>query len=468
MKFKKICQISTIMLGVSTPLIATTLAVASCGKSTTTTIPIININPISWNDFKADVKEATALEIINVTQPIDWANQTNHKYLLGGFVFDDIKHMGTVTISNIRPASSATFSIIFNTGQTYDVKNWKYNNDMENTFALNGAFLQTADIVNVIAIPNADPNKKFSTVFIATHNTGLYTYQSNDPNKTIKLYSGANGPGKNVQINKMFKIYKSLYLTTSDGVYILKNGVFKTDLHMYPGHNVYTILYVNALYIIIDTDKGILSSVNSGEDFEVDTYIGKTINQWYYSPLGFTYIATDTGLWYSYYGSEKGLVETNINAKVGKAVNCVIKINDTIYVGTAGAGLWSATDHKTFSQITDGLPSYLNIQKIIKINDKIYVATDHGLYVSTSGQIFNFVKVISNVDYITNIIKVNNTIYVMTNNKGLFISLDDGATFEAKRITNFSNWDNHINNVINIPASNTIYITTNKNGLWNN
>ncbi len=474
MKFSKIFKISAMTIGVTIPASATVLSATSCGHKAPKPILPINIDILYWSNFVYSAKHESAFKIVSIVKPTSWLTADAATLKIDSFKVN--KNLGTITttITNTAPHSTATFSIIFKDKITYNVKNWKYNNDVENKFSLNSSFAPNAAIQTIQTMFTiANPITGNNWLDIVTPDKGVWTSKVDDPTKTFKQLKIENNIPEGVTINKVVNLNDILYFLTSNGIYELKKDVFNTS-HILDKQNVtnMTFVYPHTTAVMIDNTK-LLVSYDLGKTFKLWTVAttvptGTEVSQILTIKNGNTYVATNKGLWVNRTGlSGFGPTLLNINIK------SMFETKDMVYFTTDNNILYQAPllgkKDLVFSKITKGFPNNMpTINNIVEINYNVYVCTEQGLYISTDNKVFVLNKQINEEYKIKNVTLINGEIYAITSNQGSLVSADNGKTFISLLFTDHIEHDNTITSFNYIADTGTMFIATTGNGLWNN
>ncbi len=463
MKLKKIINIMTISLGIAAPLIATTLATTSCGSESTSKISY-------WNNFKRNAQRATAFEIVGATKPDYWINYNIQSLSIGDFDIDETHQSITVTIANDTPGSTATFTITFHKKKSYNVDDWKYNNDVQNKFKNNLSFATNSGINQILVTHNSNTNVIHDIIYAAADDGGFWTNSPSSESKNFIKSAQANGIPWTVRVNCITEGINEIYFGTSAGAYTAVDGKFMANpvlKHL----NIKLITNIDDdRRVYASTNGGIFISYSSNEEptFDPDVPTTATVNQ--ITPIleNHSYIATNQGLFESGSSSPLSYQKVNISDMPNwTEINKVIDIDGNIFLAT-NQGLWCSQNQQNFVKITSEIPTKTNILNIVKINDVIYLSTNKGVYISNDDKVFTLDKAISNKLIVHNIQDVNGLIYLMSDNYGVFSSNDDGKTFNSELITLDVEKDNNITEFITVPDSDWIFVITKDNGLWNN
>ncbi len=371
----KLWKKSLISFGVIVPIVTNTIIVTSCGKAKPSTGP----KSQSWADFQTVAEKESATNIIKNSGMKEWQNDPSSNYSLGKFNPDNSKKIINISITNkLYSGSMASFQIQYNNVK-YDVKEWKYNNDLTYKWSKNSAMPLDCNVTTPIT-------KIDNTVYIGTNQHGLWS--STDKNAFVQ---NASIP-INALINQIIKIDNTIYV-----------GVSQTGL--------YSSTDAGKTFT---KNKTIPNSVDITEVIKIDKVI---------------YISIDQG---GLYSSSDGKTFTKTSASGNLDINQIIKINDTIYIGTNEHGLWGSNDAgKTIDKIFVPFADFA-ITTITKIGNIIYLGTHDGLYNSTdAGKTFTSNKTIAQgIAFINQIIKIDNTIYITTSEKGLYVTAaTDGKIF---------------------------------------
>ncbi len=141
----------------------------------------------------------------------------------------------------------------------------------------------------------------------------------------------------------------------------------------------------------------------------------------------------------------------------------IIKLGNNIYA-TTNNGLYISINNQPFTKWNKliKMSSKQWILNIFKVENIIYVTTTIGLYYSTDG--INFINntSIPQKTYINDIVKIDQSTYILTQNNGLWVA-NNGITFSQN--TNIPQHNCWINQITKI--NNKIYLATNK-GLYIN
>ncbi len=423
---KKLWKKSLISFGIILPITINTIAITSCGKKD---------NPPSKTTFADFTKAAEAESAVNIvaqTKPKGWDALPKDDLTKGNPKV--VAQTVVLSITSKSEEQTAVFTATYVTKTAYNVSTWICSQQptppQHSSFNDFKTAAEAESAVNIVAqtkpkgwdaLPKDDltketpkvvaqtvvlsitsKSKEQTAVFIATYvkdtiyNISAWTcsQQPTPPTWDVFLADAQKESAKNIVTGSGMKLWKDTPASKLIPAKFSVNDKQKT------------------ISIVITN-----SVSNSRASFTI-TYnkVAYNMNQWKYN----------NDLTYKWMRNASFPTKTQIKN--------ITKIDNTIYVGTDliadythGAGFYSSTDGKTFTQ-NKTLPADAYVTQTIKIDTIIYVATNKGLYSSTDGKTFSQNKLIPPDAHINIITKINTTIY-LASTKGFYSSTDSGKTF---------------------------------------
>jgi len=240
--------------------------------------------------------------------------------------------------------------------------------------------------------------------------------------------------------------------------------------------------------IYIGSDKSIFKTLNGGKDWHyLYTVKGEQqkVNFILFDPIdaNIVYFATSNGLFKS-----SGSIETiekifRGNSETQKVIRCVIKIADTLYIGTQNGIFRSLDSGLTWTRLPgipqDSAVSYINSHPALP--NLIYAASDSGVYKSSDkGETWERIfitqkkeetagdeeesseeKEASQIIPLSLLVNRHNPrIVYLGTTRGLFISQDSGRNWERKLFSNLGEVE--IRHIICVDKPDVLCLATNK------
>ncbi|MGA7719790.1 MAG: SdrD B-like domain-containing protein [Ignavibacteriaceae bacterium] len=222
------------------------------------------------------------------------------------------------------------------------------------------------------------------------------------------------------------------------------------------GQIVYTLMYDSSSIYAGTTGGKIYKSIDNGTNW---TLINSGMNAssiWSLLKTGSSFLAaTDNGV-YSYNDTTWSLTSLN-----GKDVHALTANGNTIYAGTWGYGIFkSGSNGTTWNKCNSGLDSTSMVQSLTVNNGIIFAGTiGSGLFKSTDGS--NWIKTECAYQSIQSLCSTNSDVYAGTYGDGLYKSVDGGSSFAKVTSLNVS----YIYNVMT-DLSGKIYVSSLTNGVF--
>jgi choice-of-anchor A domain-containing protein/uncharacterized repeat protein (TIGR01451 family) len=190
------------------------------------------------------------------------------------------------------------------------------------------------------------------------------------------------------------------------------------------GQIIYTLLYDSSSIYAGTTGGKIYKSIDNGTTW---TLINTGMNAsfiWSLLKTGSSFLAaTDNGV-YSYNDTT-----WNLTSLSGKDVHSLTANGNTIYAGTWGFGIFKSNNNgTTWNNCNSGLDSTSMVQSLTVNNGIILAGTiGSGLFKSTDGS--NWTKTACAYQSIQSLCSTNSAIYAGTYGDGLYKSVDGGSSF---------------------------------------
>ncbi len=433
------------------------------------------INPYQyWTDFKKEAQKATATDILTGSGGVkEWESDLYSKLVLANFDVNDTKETISVVATNYLSHSTVSFTITFHKIK-YNINQWKYNNDLNCQIIMNDSMPIYSSISKIIKIDNTIYIGDIQGIWTSINDGKTFILNAQMKNHDSS-FSGYN-------INKIIKIDNTIYVlarqnglwtSTDDGKTFSKNSSIPTNSSI-----IQVIKINNKIYVISHDEIGMYYSIDNGK-----TFIGENIYIEFWSCKivkidNTIYLGTDEGL-FSSVDDGKTFIKNKsimINDYYNIAIDNIEKIDNNIYVLT-NRGIFRSVDNgKNFIKSNAMEKEFTYKSRLIKIDNTIYYQDQYqdqynecGLWNSTDdGKTFSQNSSIPDDVVVNKITKIDNEIYCATN-KGLYISNNDGKTFSQS--SSFPS-DTYIYEVTKI--NHTIYIgeiyiydESNKSGgLW--
>ncbi len=422
---------------------------------------IINHEDIPiWYDYYYIAASESPLNVVSNNNIKGWNNLVDDDLKNGDF--DWVTNVSiTRTVINLVIHQSATFTIIYK-HQKYNSNDWKYNKDASNTFVQDKSFIERGDLWSTdasVPLDNVIKVMQLGNVVYAATDSGLYLSKNNQPfiqsksvfNLDVKLKN------KDSWIDNIIKINKVIYLVTNNGLYVSHNNGdnFVKNISIPNVCNINNIVKINNI-TYIETKYSGLFYANDGITFKADPSI--KANSWIDSIVevdNVIYVATRQGLYTKVQSATRGAFV--FNETLGKIqINQVSVINNSVHLATS-KGIYVLGNDAIFTLKSE----IANVYTIVKFNDDstIYAGSDKGLYRSNDGQKFKLDPIVNSSYEVSKIVNIDQVIYVTTN-CGLFNKSIDNNNFCRN---NSVDADCFINQIIEI--NKTIYLATD-NSLW--
>ncbi len=433
----KILKKSLISFGAILPISLSAITLTSChANSKIPDLAIISPELQSWKNFQASVKRDTAKNIIMGSGMKAWQDDSLSQLTLGAFNVTNHNKTITTVISNSLYNLKTNFSIKYHNVE-YNNNQWKYNNNLKPEFNKNTSLPSDLLISEIVQINNS--------LYVGSKNNyindtcGLWI--SNDHGKTFSSVPTF----KNYWISQIKQIDNTIYVVAT------YNNMFNNDDYLWISNDNGKTFSVNkdleSLVVTQITKIDDIIYVGTKKEYTsisnclwISKDNGKTfVQNTTFSSKGISQITKINNIIYIL-DNEGSLWESNNNSKTfslistfsHKTVIQVISIYDTIYVLTDWNGLWTSTDHgKTFVQNTTFLNANEQVTQIAKIGDKIYVGVfqksdfdDYYAYLWISndhGKSFSLIPNFKNESQISQIIKIDNTLYIVCKGIGEFM-----------------------------------------------
>ena len=431
----KILKKSLISFGAILPISLSAITLTSChANSKIPDLAIISPELQSWKDFQASVKRDTAKNIIMGSGMKAWQDYSLSQLTLGAFNVTNHNKTITTVISNSLYNLKTNFSIKYHNVE-YNNNQWKYNNNLKPEFNKNASLPSDLLISEIVQINNS--------LYVGSKNNGI--------NNTCGLWI-SNDHGKTFSQNKYFsKSSISLIKQIDNTIYVVAVNTYTDSNFLWTSNDngktfsvnkdleslvvtqitkIDDIIYVGAEKEYTNISNCLWTSKDNGKTFvQNTTFSSKGISQ-ITKINNIIYILDNEGsLWESNNNSKTFSVNKYLESLV---VTQITKIDDTIYVLTDWNGLWASTDHgKTFVQNTTFLNANEQVTQIAKIDDKIYVGVlqisdfdnDYAyLWISNDhGKSFSLIPNFKNESQISQIIKIDNILYIVCQGIGEFM-----------------------------------------------
>lgn len=229
-----------------------------------------------------------------------------------------------------------------------------------------------------------------------------------------------------------------MFLTANSGASWTQISSADSDI------DVLCIVMLNDNRLLAGTWNGFYLSPSDGTNWNAvtptgipeDTAIGSI------SMIGTTLFAGTTGKIYKSSDNSNSWIEVSSGIPVNARITSIVANGNAIFAGSASNGVFITTNGGTsWTAINSGLTD-THISQLAVMGNKLFAVTLNGVFVSGDNGM-NWEADSSNLENINCLVVVNNQLFSGTDDSGVYLSVDSGATWtpvSAGMPTNIRVW----------------------------